>query len=95
MTTPLTVQLAEAFGVKTVRKTLRQLVDELVAENMSSVYADERGDPVQGRVHAEQADVIDAEIERRLSLVDEFHGTEATRMRAILETGEDKPWWQK
>jgi hypothetical protein len=34
------------------------------------------------------------EIERRLSLVDEFHGTEATRMRAILETGEDKAWWQ-
>lgn len=35
-----------------------------------------------------------AEITRRLTLVGGFHGTESTRIRAILETGEDKPWWQ-
>jgi hypothetical protein len=35
-----------------------------------------------------------AEIDRRLTAVEGFHGTEATRMRAILETGDDKTWWQ-
>jgi hypothetical protein len=87
----LTVQLAEAFGVKTVRKTLRQLVDELVDVNIDGAQAktEERWDL------ARRAEEIDAEITRRLSLVDGFHGTEATRMRAILDTGEDKPWWQK
>jgi hypothetical protein len=35
------------------------------------------------------------EIGRRLTAVQDFHGTEATRIRAILETGEDKAWWKK
>ena len=41
----------------------------------------------------EAADAM-AEIDRRLTLVKGFYGTEATRILAILETGENKPWWQ-
>lgn len=35
-----------------------------------------------------------AEIARRLTAVADFHGTESTRIQAILETGVDKAWWQ-
>jgi hypothetical protein len=35
-----------------------------------------------------------AEISRRLTAAEQFHGTEASRINAILTTGEDKAWWQ-
>jgi hypothetical protein len=48
-------------------------------------------------LHGRSLDAADsmAEIERRLTAVADFHGTEATRIQAILATGDDKAWWQK
>lgn len=86
----MTVRLAEAFGSKPVPKTLRQLVDELVNINCDGVQSS----GAERFVLADKANEVYEEIERRLSLIENFHGTEATRMRAVLETGEDKAWWQ-
>ena len=86
----MTVRLAEAFGSKPVPKTLRQLIDELIDVNIDGAQT-----PTETAWSlARKAEEIDAEIDRRLTLIENFHGTEATRMRAILETGEDKAWWQ-
>lgn len=91
MTTPLTVQLAEAFGSKPVRKTLRQLVDELIEINIDGASSYES---VQGQLElAKRAEAVDTEINRRLAVIEEFHQPESTQLRAILD-GESEAWWQ-
>jgi len=94
MTTPLTVQLAEAFGSKPSfkGKSVLALIDELVELNLDGQQSGSFDEQLR---LAQKAEDVHVEIERRLSLVDGFHGTEATRIRSILDTGLDEPWWQK
>lgn len=71
--------------------SLLELVEQLVDINIDGATtfdADER------RSLANRAVVLHQSIHDRLAALESFHGTEAVRMRAILETGEDKPWWQ-
>jgi hypothetical protein len=51
-------------------------------------------DRSHGKSRDARPGAIRTEIDRRLTAVQDFHGTEATRIRAILETGDDKAWWQ-
>jgi hypothetical protein len=72
-------------------QTLQQLIDAYGKAMYSACSAWECA---EGTAEDAECDRLRAEIERRLTAVDGFHGSEATRMRAILETGDDKAWWQ-
>lgn len=89
---PLTVRLAQSFGSKTSFKgrSLIALVDDVVEQNLDGQVASTFGEQLRC---AQKAEDIHEEIKRRLALIENFHDPESVRIRAILETGEDKPWF--
>lgn len=71
--------------------TLIELVEELVAVNVIGELCEQGSD--EERVRADRAEELDVEIRRRLAeVVTNFKGTEAVRIRMILETGSDAGW---
>lgn len=62
--------------------TMLELIEELVAVNVLGVTA-ETGD--EETLRAIRAEVLDVEIRRRLAAVNDHHGTEASKIRLILD----------
>lgn len=63
--------------------SLLQLIDQLVDANLDGASCDEGSD--EEKVHAEKAEKIHAEIEERLCGIQMFGGTEAFKIKRILD----------